>query len=459
MRSIPRVDRRFHVRVEYTGAFAFLRIDARRIFIHVHFGAAVINGMSKRNIYVLVFAASVTALIWTSVLAVSRSPVSGVRAAADELVEKCEHSGDRHQHQSCYEKLVPEMYPQYTVTELAEIVRLVMTIDPLYTYCHIIAHKIGGRVVAEDPSKWVEAIHLDPPGTLCEGGYLHGVLAERFRADVLTESQIKEAMPDFKRACSAQVDWDPTPFQQMNCFHGMGHLFMNLTDYDVQRSIQLCHDTVPVGLQEGPRPCYTAMFMHIYDVKSADHEFLVQKLPVNPNTPERVKQFCALFDDPMVHGTCLSRSSVLFPDLLKGIGINEFCSWQNDDLEKRHCFARTYLRLTYSMLYENDAAHPPCARVEPEHTEACYAEAAITIARQNLSDDILAAVRFCDTNTPAKFHDSCLRALASDSAYIFHKDTPEWKAYCDLFTGAAKDVCEHYEKTEYLDIGLGESIE
>ena len=413
--------------------------------------------MNKKK-YILAGAAIIAAIIWSGVFLNVRSSVSQLNGVAQEIIGRCAH-GNRDAHAACYEGIIPALYPRFTVEQIAEMVRFILVSDPSYKYCHTLGHKIGERVVDEDPANWVRDIHLDPSGTLCEGGYLHGVLAERFKSDVLSASEITASIPDFKRACSPSSAWTPTPFEQMQCFHGMGHLYMYASDFDIPTSITLCNETIPADDREGPRPCYSAVFMQVFQATPEEEQSLLKHLPFKPDTMPKIKTFCATFSDPVVHGTCLSRSAPLFPDLWEDIGADTFCSGEVNALEKRYCYARVYLKSTYQMLYYNKAADSPCLNVGPEHREACYAMTAITVLRQDLPKDIPDAINFCTNSTPTDLRDSCMTALASDSAYSFKKGTPEFNAYCKLFSGSAQQVCLHYEKTEYLDIGLGDNVE
>lgn len=382
---------------------------------------------------------------------------TSLRSVTAGIVSTCEgRPGDR---ADCYEQIVPSLYPQYNVRQIAEVVREIQQSDPLYTYCHTLAHRIGERVVAEDPAQWVEAIHWDPPESLCEGGYLHGLLSARFSSEVLTDRELAETVPDFKRACSPANDWHPSLFEQMLCYHGLGHLYMYVTNDDVMRSVKLCDETQPPMLhKEGPRECYNAIFMQIFQARTPDQQELLKYLPFKPDLTN-VREFCRQYGDEELEGICLSRSFPLHTELLQGRGLNTFCSAQPNALERKLCYARVYMEMTYRMLIDREAARPKCGYLESEHQEACYAMSAITILRQDNSTNAPVAIGFCTNTVPPAFRDSCMKALASESAYEFKKGSPEFNGYCARFTDAALNVCMNYEKSEYLDIGLGETVQ
>jgi len=410
----------------------------------------------RKQLYAALIAAVCAVVVWTGVAYSMRG--DSLQTLAEKLVAECA-PGDPHAHELCYESLVPALYPRYTIAQIVVVVETILNLDPKYEYCHDLGHKIGARVVAEDPTKWMEAIHWDPPGSLCDGGYVHGLLAARFRSDVLTPAQIEQTIPDFKRACSPTADWKPTLYEQMNCFHAMGHLFMALTDYDAHASVALCSETIPVGLTEGARPCYSAVFMHVFDLKSPDQPRVLARLPFKPDTTSKIEAFCGTFSDPVVQGTCLSRSQPVFlPHLVDGTGIDAFCAPEVNPLEKKYCYARMYLKMTFAMMIKNSDMVLPCAQVSAAHQEACNAMIGVTILWQDPLTYASVAIQYCENNTAPGFAGACLKALASDSAYIYKKGSPEFNAFCSRFSGDALSTFLSYEKTSYLDIGLGDSV-
>jgi hypothetical protein len=99
----------------------------------------------------------------------------------------------------CYEKEIPNMYPEFSVKEIMAVVREIRSIDSGYQFCHVLAHKLGERVVSEDPNLWVEAIALNPADGMCSNGFIHGVVGGRFRAEVLDEESLEKLVPDFAK--------------------------------------------------------------------------------------------------------------------------------------------------------------------------------------------------------------------------------------------------------------------
>src|SRR3989344_5149598 len=109
-----------------------------------------------------------------------RSP--DVTQYAQDASEVCVAESDR---AACYEREVAGLYPEVPVARVFGVVREIRARDRSYQFCHVLAHKLGERVVAEDPERWLDAIPLNPEDGLCSNGFIHGVIVGRFRAEVL----------------------------------------------------------------------------------------------------------------------------------------------------------------------------------------------------------------------------------------------------------------------------------
>ncbi|MBX4192236.1 hypothetical protein KW798_01995, partial [Candidatus Parcubacteria bacterium] len=117
---------------------------------------------------------------------------------AKQAVDECAGAKDK---PSCYEKTVPALFPQYSVSEIFKVVRTVRAMDSSYQFCHVLAHKVGEAAVAADPDKWIDLMSLNPTDGLCSNGFIHGVIGGRFRAEVLDDETIAKLLPQFEMAC------------------------------------------------------------------------------------------------------------------------------------------------------------------------------------------------------------------------------------------------------------------
>src|SRR3989344_2143657 len=121
-----------------------------------------------------------------------------VDATAKAIIADCtKQKGD---HAACYEAQVPLLYPQYSVPQLFSMVQQIRAADPTYQFCHVLGHKIGEKVVADDPGAWVDAIPLNPPSGLCSNGFIHGIVGGRLPPAGVGGEQITPPLPDFTPA-------------------------------------------------------------------------------------------------------------------------------------------------------------------------------------------------------------------------------------------------------------------
>src|SRR6185436_18519952 len=78
---------------------------------------------------------------------------------ADRLIAECSRAQSR---DICYTEKVPELYPSKKITEIFDIVQEIRTKDPGYQFCHLLAHKLGEKASAGDPTRWIELIPQNP---------------------------------------------------------------------------------------------------------------------------------------------------------------------------------------------------------------------------------------------------------------------------------------------------------
>lgn len=117
---------------------------------------------------------------------------------------------------------------------------MLMVLEEEFSLCHSQAHDLG-RVLFAQTKDFVASIEICRDG--CTGGCFHGVLMEAFGA--LKENSSKE-----------EHIWAEDVVTKMNdvcndssvlaihrkgkCVHGIGHVLSFLTNYDIQKSLDLC---------------------------------------------------------------------------------------------------------------------------------------------------------------------------------------------------------------------------
>jgi hypothetical protein len=355
-----------------------------------------------------------------------------VDTAAKAAVEECAHvQGDR---SACYESAVPSLYPKFSVPQLFAIIRAIRTEDPSYQFCHVLAHKIGERVVAEDPGAWIDAIPLNPADGLCSNGFIHGVVGGRFRSEVLDDATITKFLPDFRTACQPHDDWEPSDLGRATCYHGLGHLFDFITDAQLPKALAICEAVAPDAYR---RVCIQGVFMQIYQPLEPDDFELIKQLPVQP-TRDNVRQFCAGFSSALYVGSCLEESWPLFHDEILRGDVASFCSGQPDAEETDMCYVSMSSIIGRTSLGDPEHAAAACARFPEERRGTCYAYSAQAILEEDIEDGGK-ALAMCER--AGAFSEQCIDQLIDHSTFTFGSNAAAHGRFCDLFSGNRQQAC------------------
>lgn len=376
--------------------------------------------VSNRMILVLVFV--VSAIAGGAFLA-ARTETVAAGTTAQEIVRACAKSeGDP---SACYEATVPDLYPKLSVPQIFDVVRAIRAQDQSYQFCHVLAHKVGERVVAEDPNGWVNAIPLNPFDGLCSNGYIHGVVGGRFRSEVLDDKTFEKFLPDFILACKAHNGWQPSDLDRAICYHGMGHLFVFITDAELPKALTYCSRVAPPEYQ---RVCIQGVFMQIYQPLEPDDYALIERMQVKP-TVSTVRAFCAAYKEPIYVGSCLEESWPLFrEEIVDGTGVTKFCSGQPDATETKQCYVSASSIIGRMQLGKPDKAAAACAHFPSQWQETCFSFSAQAVLEESLTDS-QKAIALCEKASPEVAH-SCVSDLVDRARFTFGSNTELFTKFC-----------------------------
>ncbi|HEY4502151.1 MAG TPA: hypothetical protein VJJ20_03765 [Candidatus Paceibacterota bacterium] len=366
------------------------------------------------------------------VLVLSRPLDAGTMARA--VIKECAESATGRA--ACYEEKVSALYPEYPVPAVFDVVREVRRQDPSYQFCHVLAHKIGERVVAEDPSRWVDAISLNPADGMCSNGFVHGVVGGRFRAEVLSSTSIEALLPDFTRACEPRATWNPSDLDRAICYHGMGHLYDFITDADVPRALALCSQTTP---EEYERVCIEGVFMQIYQPLEPDDYELINRMAVKP-TKETVRIYCASYIDPEYVGACLRESWPFFDeDIRNGTASGEFCAGQPDATRTEYCYQSISSIVGRMSLGDPSKAVAACSNFLPEWRQLCYGYSAEAVLEEDRSN-ATKAIELC-SRAGKVYVEGCLEYLISHARFLFGDNAQQRSYFCAALPAAIRWQC------------------
>jgi len=99
--------------------------------------------------------------------------------------------------------------------------------------CHFVSHEIGHAAFNknQDVSKSLQGMD----GTICRGGFFHGVLAAYFH-------NIQESNAPFPDSLSGICDELIGSSNYQDCIHGLGHGLVHYFEDDLKSSLEYCHD-------------------------------------------------------------------------------------------------------------------------------------------------------------------------------------------------------------------------
>jgi len=355
--------------------------------------------------------------------------------SADEIVAKCK--GDPQSSATCYEKVVPKLYPAQSIPRIMDLVHEIRIKDPSYQFCHVLAHKLGEAVVAEDPARWLNAFALNPANGLCSNGFIHGIIVGRFRDDVLDDQALEKTIPDFQKACEPRRDWVPSSLDQAICYHGLGHLFMFITNADIPKSLSVCDRVTESPTGNFERVCREGVFMQIYQPLEPDDFALLELLPEKP-TLENYRRLCSKYDS-VDEGACLREAWPLYEQgVVTGVKVQEFCSGQPNESETRACYESASAIIGRRSLGMKENIGAACSYFPEKYKHICFvstAQAAIEEDRAAVKD----AIALC--NNAGSASNQCLREIAGRAGFFFARGTSEYAQFCTQFPAEIQSSC------------------
>lgn len=355
--------------------------------------------------------------------------------SADEIVAKC--SEDPRGAATCYESEVPKLYPDQSISQIMSLVHEIRAKDSSYQFCHVLAHKLGEVVVAEDPGEWLKAFSLNPSDGLCSNGFIHGIIVGRFRDDVLDAQSLEKTIPDFKAACEPRDDWSPSQLDQAICYHGLGHLFMFITNADITRSLRVCDrvSVSPTGNFE--RVCREGVFMQIYQPLEPDDFALLELLPEKPSV-SNYRRLCAAYD-AADEGACLREAWPLYDrGVTTGVQVQDFCSGQPNENETRACYESASAIIGRFSMGSKEGAAAACSYFPDTYKGICF----VTSAQAIIEEDRAAvkdAIALC--NTAGSESTQCKREIAGRASFFFPRESRDFSKFCEQFPAEIQSYC------------------
>lgn len=360
---------------------------------------------------------------------------------ADKITKICSKESYR---PGCYDREIPKLMLKgfATMEQAFAVTSQIQQKDTVYLYCHVLGHELSDIETRKNPDKWLDVITRCPT-LACNNGCAHGAIMRRFKgSEVLSESQVKELLPDLNIACEPRGDWQPSELEISMCYHSIGHLAMYITDADIDRSIDICKK---VGIKGNGKnyyqTCLQGVFMIIFQHLDQEDIALVSK--IKPEK-DKVDEFCSRFKD-LEFAACHVETWPYFSEELgTPTGIHKFCSYAKTDFYKKWCYDDAALRGGFSVrLLESsgvDGVAKFCMTMPSDIRGRCFPSIA-TAWVQDEPHYAPTSMSLCEEAGKYGFSDQCYKGLLFFSKFSFNKGSAEWNEYCSTFPEEYKSKC------------------
>ncbi|KFM15673.1 Thrombospondin type 3 repeat domain containing protein [Marine Group I thaumarchaeote SCGC RSA3] len=150
-----------------------------------------------------------------------------------ENIQECAKMNDGTSRLLCYSKFFGKVAEDQENNSNALELSIALSKIGLIDDCHFVSHEVGHVAFKENPSVIENLIGMD--GTMCRGGYFHGVLAAYFH-DVQEDG---DPFPsDYNTVCNDLIGTS----NYQDCVHGLGHGMVHYFEEDLESSLQMCQD-------------------------------------------------------------------------------------------------------------------------------------------------------------------------------------------------------------------------
>lgn len=202
-----------------------------------------------------------------------------IQKSGNAIFKACQTTGDR---ENCYAREFGALTKKTSFDHAVNTLTALQTVDEEARGCHFISHNISTAATEKDPSHWQELLGKLSPDA-CSGGYLHGVLEERYKLDnsfVLDAKTVPEI-------CKLTIK-NNRDARDGNCAHIMGHLLLVETGGYIDEAVKICA-ALPKEMQF---ECHSGVFMENETRGNLVAHKIAKHLPWNKETVAKQEDIC-----------------------------------------------------------------------------------------------------------------------------------------------------------------------
>lgn len=191
---------------------------------------------------------------------------------------KMEHCYTQDRSAQCYKSTAIDFLNHFSLKEILLVFEENETRQEFFNNCHGVAHYLGQESYRR--TKSIRKVFANS-SRACLGGTYHGAVEGYFMEKKIDFNDDASISREVGILCGSQKDYKRIQ-EFTECYHGLGHATMFITDNELPRALMLCDGI----LVHGERVlCYTGVFMANADsLNNVDHpsEFLKEDDPLYP---------------------------------------------------------------------------------------------------------------------------------------------------------------------------------
>lgn len=337
----------------------------------------------------------------------------------------------------CYQKSVPRLMDRGLSMERAfTVVARILQLDTGYQSCHVLAHLLSGKEVAKDPNNWMEVV-TRVPLTICGTGAMHGAFQERFRAESFPNATPQEIGAMVEGVCDPRDSWNPTLLDRSGCMHGMGHLFLYITDANVQKAVTLCAVLGKRPDFDFTQTCYEGVFMQLYQPLEPEDETLIHAIAEKSRD---TKRFCAQFTG-VVHNACVKETwPVVKNSATDPVEFEALCKQLKDRSAQEYCASGLMYPVIEMLHYDIPTIESFCRGIVDEDLQdICWARTSSKFVWADVRNTSR-ALSICE-DAPERSKDPCWRELISYAQSGIQKRSPQARELCSGMPEPYRSAC------------------
>lgn len=346
--------------------------------------------------------------------------------------------------QTCYDSAVVQVYHAQGLASAIDTLRALRHMHPTYSYCHLVATKLGMYTVEDNPLSWEEAVSTSEDASLCSYGFMHGMIIGVFGAASHTLGVDDFPTNDRLRGlCESAEMIGP----RLGCYHGLGHFLMFVERGKTHAVVQRCRD-VAQGEFYGTRACIEGYFMQTY-ARTLEEEMNLVRAPIEQPTKDTYVTWCSGFADDMVQQACFREAWALYTqeELEQGDTVKTLCNVAQGatPIEESYCYIRIAMMTLRNMLHDDARSLSVCRRYPQEFQSLCFVRGAQMVIEEDATQ-FTRGIRRCEL-VGGEDGRRCLGELARLSGRLF---MPDQRHVAEAFCRRFKDADVRATCTDHL---------